>query len=65
MRRLEVMTEIGSCTAIINKVQTTVDGGARITLDLNSNDKEIIKKLIDIKLENNQIIYVGFACETD
>jgi hypothetical protein len=59
------MTEIGSCTAIINKVQTTIDGGARITLDLNSHDKEIIKKLIDIKLDNNQIIYVGFACETD
>lgn len=55
------MIELGSCEAIINKIQTTIDGGARVTLDLNSNDKELIKKLIDIKLENNQMIYVGFA----
>jgi hypothetical protein len=55
------MTEIGSCEATINKIQTTIDGGARITLDLNSQDKEVIKKLLDIKLMDNQIIYVGFA----
>jgi hypothetical protein len=55
------MIEIGSCEAIINKIQTTIDGGARITLDLNSQDKEVIKKLLDIKLMDNQTIFVGFA----
>jgi hypothetical protein len=55
------MIEIGSCEAIINKIQTTMDGGARITLDLNSQDKEVIKKLLDIKLMDNQTIFVGFA----
>lgn len=55
------MNELGSCEAIINKIQTTIDGGARVTLDLNSNDKELIKRLIDIKLEGSQTIFVGFA----
>lgn len=55
------MNELGSCEAIINKIQTTIDGGARVTLDLNSNDRELIKRLIDIKLEGSQTIFVGFA----
>lgn len=55
------MQEIGSCEAIINRIQTTIDGGVRLTLDLNSDDSELIKKLLDIKLMDNRVLFVGFA----
>jgi hypothetical protein len=52
---------IGSASAIINKVQTTVDGGARITLDLSSQDHQIIKALIDCYLMGSKALEVGFV----
>ena len=39
--------EIGACEAIINKIQTTVDGGVRITLDINPDAEEIVKQLTE------------------
>jgi hypothetical protein len=51
--------EVGSCVAIINKIQTTQDGGARLTLDICSEDAEIISKLMKLKLENKELITLG------
>jgi len=55
------LNELGATEALINKIQTTVDGGARITLDINPDSIDLIKKLIDIKFSQNGLVYVGFA----
>ena len=55
------MDEIGACLATINKIQTTIDGGIRLTLDLNPTESEIIKKLFDLKISNTSEICVGFS----
>ena len=55
------MIEIGACLAVINKLQTTIDGGVRLTLDLNPSESEIIKKLFDLKINNESEICVGFS----
>lgn len=39
--------EIGTCHAELTKLQTTIDGGARITLDIGSHDFHVIKNLLD------------------
>lgn len=49
------------CLAVINKVQTTIDGGARITIDINEQDKEAIKWLLDHKLSGNDLMFVSFV----
>lgn len=67
-RKVVVMNnliEIGACDALINKIQTTVDGGARITLDINPDNLDLIKKLFDIKFSQNGYVYVGFTYATD
>ncbi len=51
--------EIGSCTALIYKVSTLLDGGARITLDIDSSSQEIIKELMGRKLEGKPLIQIG------
>lgn len=55
------LEEIGAVQAVIHKVQTTIDGGARITLDLGCDSVEVIKKLINIKMQSDSILHVGFA----
>lgn len=59
------LIELGACEALINKIQTTIDGGARITLDINPDNLELIKKLMDIKFSQNGLVYVGFTYATD
>lgn len=57
------MIEIGSCLGIIYKISTTIDGGVRLTLDLNPDESDVIKKLFDLKMNNESEVYVGFAKE--
>lgn len=57
------MNQIGTCEAVIDGIRTTVDGGVRITLDLSSNDNELIKSLMDIKLNDLGHVYVAFLNE--
>lgn len=46
--------------AIINKIQTTADGGARLTLDLGYESSEIIAQLLQNKLSGTDLIYIAF-----
>jgi len=55
------LTEIGSCQGIINKIQTTLDGGVRLTLDLNPSESDLIKKLFELKMSEEPEVCVGFA----
>lgn len=55
------MKEIGSTHAIINKIQTTVDGGARITLDIGAESSVLVSKLLSNKLKCNESVFVAFV----
>jgi hypothetical protein len=57
------LDEIGVIDAIIQKVQTTADGGMRITLDSGMDSVEIFKKLIHNKMYNNGQVKVVFIQE--
>lgn len=57
--------ELGATQATINKIQTTVDYGVRLTLDLDANDSELIKKLFDLKMRGEELLYVGFSCDAN
>ena len=53
--------EIGAALSVINKVQTTADGGARITLDLPSISSDLISKLMTLKLQGRELVMVAFV----
>lgn len=55
------MTQLGAAQAIINKIQTTADGGARVTLDLNAQDYRIIQRLVELKLSGRELVGIAFA----
>ena len=55
------MKEIGSCQAIIYKVQTTVDGGARLTLDLPASEIGTITGLLKRKMVGEELVFVAFV----
>ena len=57
------MKELGSCQAIINKMSTTVDGGIRLTIDLNPESSELIKSLIDLAMSEEPNVLVAFVKE--
>lgn len=50
--------ELPVLDAIINKVQTTADGGARITLDLGYESSDVIKQLLVKKMSGNDMIKI-------
>lgn len=52
--------EIGSCEAILAGVSTKVDGGVKVTLEINPNDQSLIGKLMNAYLENDRLLTVGF-----
>lgn len=56
--------EIGAANAIIYKVQTTVDNGARITLDLGAESSDLILKLLHLKMMGDDYITIGM-CRAD
>lgn len=53
--------EIGASVAIIYKIQTTIDGGARLTIDLPSVSSDLVKELLGMKLHGREMVAVAFA----
>lgn len=51
--------ELGSGLSQINSIKTLVDGGARVTLDFGADSKDLIKKLLDEKLDRTGLVVVG------
>jgi hypothetical protein len=58
-----VMSDIKPSELLINKVQTTADGGARVTFDFNPDDLHIIKLLMEKKLSGNDLVKCVFIDE--
>lgn len=52
---------LGTAEAVINKVQTTADSGARITLDVGADASELIRELMSHKLSENGFVHVSFV----
>lgn len=59
------LVEIGACEAVIFKISTLTDGGIRLVLDLNPSDRDLIAKLMDMKMRGDQLVSVGFAAESN
>lgn len=53
--------EIGSSVALIYKIQTTIDGGARVTIDLPSVSSDLAKSLLEMKLLGREMVAVAFV----
>lgn len=53
--------EIGASLCVIDKVQTTRDGGARITLDIPSVSSSLIGDLMHMKLTTEGLVMVAFV----
>lgn len=47
--------ELGAATALIQKIQTTQDGGLRISLDIPSLEVDLVKKLLEIAVTDKQV----------
>lgn len=48
------MTTLSSI-ALIDKIQTTIDGGCRVTLDFSANDINLAQELLKYKLQNDKV----------
>jgi len=55
------MEEIGTANAIIYKVLTTLDGGARVSFDFGQNDSELIAKLLELKMRGDAVVTLGIV----
>jgi hypothetical protein len=55
------MEVLGISQAIIQKISTTRDGGASIQLEVTSADIELVKKLMEIQMVKNQVLFVTFT----
>jgi len=53
------MEQLGNGLSQINSIKTLVDGGARVTLDFGADSKELIKKLLDEKLDRTGLVVVA------
>ena len=53
--------EIGASLATISKITTTIDGGARITIDLDPSSSELAAKLLTRKLTGRERVMVAFV----
>lgn len=45
-----------SALSVIDKVQTTIDGGTRVSLDFSANDTDLAQFLLHTKLTQGKII---------
>jgi hypothetical protein len=54
------VSEIKPSELLINKIQTTADGGVRVTFDFNPDDSHIIKRLMEKKLVGDDMIKCVF-----
>jgi hypothetical protein len=48
--------QLGHSTAIINKVQNTLDGGLRVTLDMTAQDIDLVKTLLDLAVNKGTVL---------
>lgn len=55
------MTELGTCLALLYKIQTLVDGGIRVTIDLGAQDSLVAQSLIKQYSENKKAVFVTFV----
>ena len=46
---------LGTAIVLVSKVTNTIDGGAKVTLDMSANDSETIKKLFQAALDSDQL----------
>lgn len=53
--------ELGVAKGIIQKVQTTVDGGLRVSLDFGGCDLDLVKKLLEISMGETKQVVVAFV----
>jgi hypothetical protein len=51
---------IGACYLIINKIQTTIDGGVRLTFDVDASEQETINNLMKLKLDGG-VVFATFV----
>jgi hypothetical protein len=51
---------VGASYLIINKIQTTVDGGVRLTFDIDASEKETINNLMKVKLDGG-VVFATFV----
>ena len=58
---MEESKAIGASVATIYKIQTTIDGGARLTLDLPVDSVGLMSSLLKRKLENDELVMVAFV----
>lgn len=56
---------IGVCSAVIKKITTTTDGGYDLTLSISADDSQIINKLITLFSNNEKLVNVGFATDSE
>lgn len=57
------MIAIGESRAIINKITTTADGGATVSVSFGADSSKLIQDLLAIKMTTNEIIRVVFIKE--
>lgn len=57
------MNQIGSCEALISKITTTIDGGIRLTIDLSSDQSDLVNKLMYLKLKTDGLCIVAFLTD--
>lgn len=55
------MIEIGSCRAVMNKIQTTTDGSLRLTLDLFPQDRQMVAALLERFAINEKLLEIGIV----
>jgi hypothetical protein len=53
------VVEIGTCNAIVSAISTMKDGGYKLTLELNPDDKKVINKLMDRYGDNKKVLQLG------
>lgn len=54
---------IGACMAITNKIQTTVDGGLRLTFDIDQHNVDLVSKLLENKNTKGGAVYLAITEE--
>lgn len=53
------VVEIGTCNAIVSAISTTKDGGYKLTLELNPEDKKVINQLMGRYGDGKKVIQLG------
>lgn len=47
--------------ALVNKIQTTIDGGCRITIDVGMEAQPIVSRLMENKMNGEDLVKVAFV----